>query len=276
MTDKPAYKRILLKLSGEALMGEEMAGEAREIDLIVREVSVEAAVAEITTNWNAFFNPSTPNSKRVQLLQNGSQFTAAISAFASSPLAAAVTSKVDSVTLSSATAAKVKYDLSAMGTTVLRTGAVGSGQAMKALNNLVSSGGFLIGIEALLIGQRFGLDPAVMVDVLNAATGNFLAESFRDPVVYKSQNTTPGAYPAYPGQLVFSPTGKALAEDGTAGDVFLWHLFGGAPDVVTRTDGTSSVQVMAFSPDGKTLALVYPRGVRLWDVATRSPGAPLA
>ncbi|MEO9188583.1 MAG: NAD(P)-dependent oxidoreductase, partial [Acetobacteraceae bacterium] len=61
--------------------------------------------------------------------------------------------------------------LQSMGATVLRTGAVGSGQAMKALNNLVSTGGFLIGIEALLIGQRFGLDPAVMVDVLNAATG---------------------------------------------------------------------------------------------------------
>src|SRR4029077_17035835 len=61
--------------------------------------------------------------------------------------------------------------LSAMGTTVLRTGAVGSGQAMKALNNLVSTGGFLIGIEALLIGQRFGLDPGGMTGVLNAATG---------------------------------------------------------------------------------------------------------
>ncbi len=61
--------------------------------------------------------------------------------------------------------------LSAMGSQVLRCGDVGSGQAMKALNNLVSAGGFLIGIEALLIGQRFGLDPAVMVDVLNAATG---------------------------------------------------------------------------------------------------------
>lgn len=60
--------------------------------------------------------------------------------------------------------------LSAMGT-VLRTGGVGSGQAMKALNNMVSTGGFLIAIEALLIGQRFGLDPAVMTDVLNAATG---------------------------------------------------------------------------------------------------------
>ena len=61
--------------------------------------------------------------------------------------------------------------LEGMGTSILRTGGVGSGQAMKALNNLVSAGGFLIGIEALLIGQRFGLDPEMMVDVLNAATG---------------------------------------------------------------------------------------------------------
>jgi len=77
-----------------------------------------SAVSEITTNWNTFFNSSTPNSKRVQLLENGSEFSAAISAFASSPLASAVSSKVDSVTLSSSTMAKVKYDLSALGTTV--------------------------------------------------------------------------------------------------------------------------------------------------------------
>ena len=77
-----------------------------------------SAVAEITANWTTFFNSSTPNSKRVQLLQNGSQFSSAISAFAASPLAAAVTSKVDSVALTSATQAKVKYNLSAMGATV--------------------------------------------------------------------------------------------------------------------------------------------------------------
>jgi hypothetical protein len=77
-----------------------------------------SAVSEITTSWNAFFSSSTPASKRVQLLQNGSEFASSIRAFASSPLAAAVTSKVDSVTLSSATQAKVKYDLSAAGTAV--------------------------------------------------------------------------------------------------------------------------------------------------------------
>jgi 3-hydroxyisobutyrate dehydrogenase len=61
--------------------------------------------------------------------------------------------------------------LKAMGNSIIRTGSIGSAHAMKALNNLVSAGGFLIGIEALLIGQRFGLDPALMVDVLNVSTG---------------------------------------------------------------------------------------------------------
>ena len=63
----------------------------------------------------------------------------------------------------------MEYSLERFGETI------GLGQydahAMKALNNLVSAGGFLIGIEALLIGQRFGLDPALMVDVLNVSTG---------------------------------------------------------------------------------------------------------
>jgi len=60
--------------------------------------------------------------------------------------------------------------LSAMGS-IIRTGKVGSGHAMKALNNLVSSAGFLIGIEALIIGTKFGIDPETMVDVLNSSTG---------------------------------------------------------------------------------------------------------
>jgi len=61
--------------------------------------------------------------------------------------------------------------LRAMGSTIHRIGELGAGQAMKALNNLVSAGGFLIGIEALIIGQKFGIDPALMTDVLNASTG---------------------------------------------------------------------------------------------------------
>ncbi len=75
--------------------------------------------------------------------------------------------------------------LDAMGSSVLRTGGVGTAHAMKALNNLASAGSFLIGIEALLIGQRFGLDPGVMVDVLNASTGmsNSSQKKFRQFVL---------------------------------------------------------------------------------------------
>lgn len=75
--------------------------------------------------------------------------------------------------------------LRAMGTTLTHVGGVGAGQAMKALNNLVSAAGFLIGVEALLIGQRFGLDPAQMVDVLNASTGmnNSTQKKFRQFVL---------------------------------------------------------------------------------------------
>ena len=70
-----------------------------------------------------------------------------------------------------ATIARVRPVLDAIGTSVLPCGAVGAGQAMKALNNLVSGGGFLIAIEALLIGQKFGLDAGLMTDVLNVSTG---------------------------------------------------------------------------------------------------------
>jgi hypothetical protein len=77
-----------------------------------------AAIAEIKANWAKFFSSSTPNSERVALLENGSQFSSAISSFAASPLAAAVTSKVDSVKLTSSTQASVTYDLTAAGATV--------------------------------------------------------------------------------------------------------------------------------------------------------------
>jgi 3-hydroxyisobutyrate dehydrogenase len=66
---------------------------------------------------------------------------------------------------------RVRPVLSCMGTSITRTGDVGSAHAMTALNNLVSAGGFLIGVEALMIGKRFGLDPSAMVDVLNSSTG---------------------------------------------------------------------------------------------------------
>jgi hypothetical protein len=84
-----------------------------------------SAVTEIETNWNKFFNSSTSTSERVALLENGSDFSSALSSLSSTPLASGLTSKVDSVSLTSSTKATVKYDLSALGQTVAN-GATGS------------------------------------------------------------------------------------------------------------------------------------------------------
>lgn len=61
--------------------------------------------------------------------------------------------------------------IATMAKQVFLTGPLGSGHAMKALNNLVSAAGLWIAAEALLAGKQFGLAPETMVDVLNASTG---------------------------------------------------------------------------------------------------------
>jgi 3-hydroxyisobutyrate dehydrogenase len=61
--------------------------------------------------------------------------------------------------------------LDAMGKNILHIGTAGSGHAAKALNNYVSAAGLMAAVEALHIAKRFGIEPEVMVDVLNASSG---------------------------------------------------------------------------------------------------------
>jgi 3-hydroxyisobutyrate dehydrogenase len=66
--------------------------------------------------------------------------------------------------------ARVRPVLEPMGK-VFPTGASGSGHAMKALNNFLSAANLAVAAEAVIAGQRFGLDPANMIAILNASTG---------------------------------------------------------------------------------------------------------
>jgi 3-hydroxyisobutyrate dehydrogenase len=61
--------------------------------------------------------------------------------------------------------------LATMGSSIFHTGTVGTGHAMKALNNYVSAAGLVAVVEALHTGEKFGLDPSVMTQVLNASSG---------------------------------------------------------------------------------------------------------
>jgi 3-hydroxyisobutyrate dehydrogenase len=65
-----------------------------------------------------------------------------------------------------------------------RTGGLGSGHAMKALNNAIGAATYCAAAEALVIGRRFGLDPQTMIAIINASTGrSFVSELVFGPEV---------------------------------------------------------------------------------------------
>jgi 3-hydroxyisobutyrate dehydrogenase len=83
--------------------------------------------------------------------------------------------------------ARAKPVLAAIGDTLFETGGLGSGHALKALNNYASAASHVALAEALLVGQRFGLDPKIFIDVINASTG----KSFVSEVLYKKHIENP-------------------------------------------------------------------------------------
>lgn len=70
--------------------------------------------------------------------------------------------------------------LTAMGK-VYRTGAAGTGHAMKALNNYLSAVALAATAEAVLAGERFGIEPRVMIEILNSSTGRNTASEQKYP-----------------------------------------------------------------------------------------------
>jgi 3-hydroxyisobutyrate dehydrogenase len=82
--------------------------------------------------------------------------------------------------------ALVRPVLETLGERIFRTGPIGSGHAMKALNNFLGATAYTAAAEALAIGKEFGLDPAVMLDVVNTSTGR----SFNSEVVFKNDVIT--------------------------------------------------------------------------------------
>lgn len=71
--------------------------------------------------------------------------------------------------------AAVKPLLSKMGQKLFEVGGLGCGHAMKALNNFLAATSFTASAEAVAVGRRFGLDPGVMIDVINVSTGRSFA-----------------------------------------------------------------------------------------------------
>lgn len=62
--------------------------------------------------------------------------------------------------------------LARMGAKVVHVGPVGSGHAIKALNNLLSATMFAATAEVFAVGAKFGLDPKVMLEVIDSSSGS--------------------------------------------------------------------------------------------------------
>jgi 3-hydroxyisobutyrate dehydrogenase len=78
---------------------------------------------------------------------------------------------------------RVRPVLALLGDRIFEVGSLGCGHAMKALNNFVAGTAFVAASEAMLVGQKFGLDPTVMMDVMNVST----ARCFNTEMVMKQQ-----------------------------------------------------------------------------------------
>jgi 3-hydroxyisobutyrate dehydrogenase len=76
-----------------------------------------------------------------------------------------------------------------MSSVFIHVGPSGAGHAAKALNNLLSATNLAAIAEVLVVGARFGIDPAVLVEVINASTGRSQASEVKFP-----QQVLTGAY----------------------------------------------------------------------------------
>jgi serine/threonine protein kinase/cold shock CspA family protein len=100
--------------------------------------------------------------------------------------------------------------------------------------------------------------------LLNVADGQWSAKNFKDPADAPSNAVNPM-------QVAVGSTGELAVADN-AGNVYVWNLSGGAPAVLhgATTAGGYVAQDLAFSPDGKTLALADSSNIRLWNVVTHA------
>lgn len=92
---------------------------------------------------------------------------------------------------------KVKPLLGIMGKSVTHCGDIGNGQAVKACNNMILAVQQIVLAEALVLGERLGLDHQAFYDVVSNATGNSWSLSVNAPV--------PDIVPSSPANNDFKP-----------------------------------------------------------------------
>jgi 3-hydroxyisobutyrate dehydrogenase len=124
---------------------------------------------------------------------------------------------------------------------VFATGGSGSGHAMKAINNFLSATTLAITSEAVIAGEKFGLDPKVMVDIINASTGRSNSSEHKFPAFVLPRKFTSGfSLGLMAKDLRFA---KALVDSVQSSNVFV--------DIISKTydDAEAKLGPMADNID---------------------------
>jgi 3-hydroxyisobutyrate dehydrogenase len=100
-----------------------------------------------------------------------------------------------------------------LGSRVVHAGGVGAGHAVKALNNLMSAAHLLASSEALIAGRRFGLDPAVMLEIINGSSGRSGSTELKWPRYVLTESYNAG----FPVRLMVKDIKLALAIERATG-----------------------------------------------------------
>jgi 3-hydroxyisobutyrate dehydrogenase len=94
--------------------------------------------------------------------------------------------------------AAVATVLETLGSRIVHTGPLGSGHAMKSLNNIVAAATTIACLEAMTAGAQFGLDPETMTQVWNSSTASsFVTKSVMTPEVVTRNFNSGYSLPLY-------------------------------------------------------------------------------
>jgi 3-hydroxyisobutyrate dehydrogenase-like beta-hydroxyacid dehydrogenase len=120
----------------------------------------------------------------------------------------------------------------------------GAGQTMKLCNNFLSAAAMAATAEAMVLGVKAGLDPKVMLDVINASSGRNTATETKFP-----KNVLPGTFDlGFTNGLMAKDVGLAVSEAKANGvpmeiaELVLRHLKRACEEIGAPADLTTIVQ----------------------------------
>lgn len=76
---------------------------------------------------------------------------------------------------------EVSYIFNILGTQISLIGDIGSGHALKAINNYLSAASMYATAEALMLAKRLGISPEIAIEAINTSTGKSHSSQFKYP-----------------------------------------------------------------------------------------------